>query len=139
MKVRQLLVGDYELGLMNLMEQLTEAPPIKFEDFVKQYIKFGYNTSIYVIEDEKKKKIVGYGAIYIDYKFYRNCKNVGHIEDIIIDKDYRGKGFSKLIISKLLESAREKDCYKIILNCKDEYVGYYQKMGFKIVGNTMVI
>ena len=139
MKVRQLLVGDYELGLMNLMEQLTEAPPIKFEDFVKQYIKFGYNTSIYVIEDEEKKKIVGYGAIYIDYKFYRNCKNVGHIEDIIIDKDYRGKGFSKLIISKLLESAREKDCYKIILNCKDEYVGYYQKMGFKIVGNTMVI
>jgi glucosamine-phosphate N-acetyltransferase len=139
MKVRQLLVGDYELGLMNLMEQLTEAPPIKFEDFVKQYIKFGYNTSIYVIEDEEKKKIVGYGAIYIDYKFYRNCKNVGHIEDIIIDKDYRGKGLSKLIINKLLESAREKDCYKIILNCKDEYVGYYQKMGFKIVGNTMVI
>jgi len=139
MKVRQLLVGDYELGLMNLMEQLTEAPPIKFEDFVKQYIKFGYNTSIYVIEDEKNKKIVGYGAIYIDYKFYRNCKNVGHIEDIIIDKDYRGKGLSKLIINKLLESAREKDCYKIILNCKDEYVGYYQKMGFKIVGNTMVI
>ena len=44
-----------------------------------------------------------------------------------------------LIINKLLESAREKDCYKIILNCKDEYVGYYQKMGFKIVGNTMVI
>lgn len=57
MKVRQLLVGDYELGLMNLMEQLTEAPPIKFEDFVKQYIKFGYNTSIYVIEDEEKKKL----------------------------------------------------------------------------------
>ena len=139
MKVRQLLVGDYELGLMNLMEQLTEAPPIKFEDFVKQYIKFGYNTSIYVIEDEEKKKIVGYGAIYIDYKFYRNCKNVGHIEDIIIDKEYRGQGLSKLIINKLLESAREKDCYKIILNCKDEYVGYYQKMGFKIVGNTMVI
>ena len=139
MKVRQLLVGDYELGLMNLLDQLTEAPPIKFEDFVKQYIKFGYNTSIYVIEDEENKKIVGYGAIYIDYKFYRNCKNVGHIEDIIIDKDYRGKGLSKLIINKLLESAKEKDCYKIILNCKDEYVGYYQKMGFKIVGNTMVI
>jgi glucosamine-phosphate N-acetyltransferase len=137
MKVRQLLIGDYELGIMNLLEQLTESPNIKFEDFVKQYIKFGYNTNIYVIED--KKKIVGYGAIYIDYKFYRNCTNVGHIEDIIIDKEYRGQGLSKLIINKLLECAKEKECYKIILNCKDEYVGYYQKMGFQLDGNTMVI
>ena len=137
MNVRQIQINDFEMGLMDLLGQLTEAPNIKFEDFVKQFIKFGYNTRIYVIEYEKR--IIGYGSIYIDYKFYRNCKNVGHIEDIIIDKDYRGKGLSKLIINKLLESAREKDCYKIILNCKDEYVGYYQKMGFKIVGNTMVI
>ena len=137
MEVRPLLMGDYELGLMNLLGQLTEAPPIKFEDFVKQYIKFGYNTSIYVIEDEEKKKIVGYGAIYIDYKFYRNCKNVGHIEDIIIDKDYRGKGLSKLIINKLLESAREKDCYKIILNCKDHNIGFYEKCGFIKDNNQM--
>ena len=139
MEVRPLLMGDYELGIMNLLGQLTEAPPIKFEDFVKQYIKFGYNTSIYVLEDEEKKRIIGYGAIYIDYKFYRNCKNVGHIEDIIIDKEYRGQGLSKLIINKLLESAKEKECYKIILNCKDEYVGYYQKMGFKLDGNTMIL
>ena len=88
---------------------------------------------------KKKKRIIGYGAIYIDYKFYRNCKNVGHIEDIIIDKEYRGQGLSKLIINKLLESAKEKECYKIILNCKDEYVGYYQKMGFKLDGNTMIL
>ena len=139
MEVRPLLMGDYELGIMNLLGQLTEAPPIKFEDFVKQYIKFGYNTSIYVLEDEEKKRIIGYGAIYIDYKFYRNCKNVGHIEDIIIDEEYRGKGLSKLIITKLLECAKEKECYKIILNCKDEYVGYYQKMGFKLDGNTMIL
>ena len=139
MKVRPLLMGDYELGIMNLLNQLTEAPNIKFEDFVKQYIKFGYNTNIYVLEDEEKKKIIGYGAIYIDYKFYRNCKNVGHIEDIIIDEEYRGQGLSKLIITKLLECAKEKECYKIILNCKDEYVGYYQKMGFQLDGNTMVI
>ncbi len=137
MNVRQLLIGDYELGIMNLLGQLTEAPNIKFEDFVKQYIKFGYNTNIYVIED--KKKIIGYGAIYIDYKFYRNCKNIGHIEDIIIDKEYRGQGLSKLIINKLLECAKEKECYKIILNCKDEYVGYYKKMGFQLDGNTMTI
>ena len=137
MNVRQLLIGDYELGIMNLLGQLTEAPNIKFEDFVKQYIKFGYNTNIYVIED--KKKIIGYGAIYIDYKFYRNCKNIGHIEDIIIDKEYRGQGLSKLIINKLLECAKEKECYKRILNCKDEYVGYYKKMGFQLDGNTMTI
>lgn len=136
MNVRELLIGDFELGLMNLLGQLTVAPNIKFEDFVKQYIKLGHNTKIYVIE--KEKKIIGYGSIYIDFKFYRNCKNIGHIEDIIIDKEFRGHGYSKFIIDRLLEFAKEKECYKIILNCIDGYTGFYQKMGFKLEGNTMI-
>ena len=130
MNLRQIQISDFEMGLMDLLGQLTEAPNIKFEDFVKQFIKFGYNTRIYVIEYEKR--IIGYGSIYIDYKFYRNCKNVGHIEDLIIDEKFRGNGYSKLIIKELIEFGKEKECYKIILNCKDHYVGFYQKMGFKI-------
>ena len=127
MNVRQIQINDFEMGLMDLLGQLTEAPNIKFEDFVKQFIKFGYNTRIYVIEYEKR--IIGYGSIYIDYKFYRNCKNVGHIEDLIIDEKFRGNGYSKLIVKELIEFGKEKECYKIILNCKDHYVGFYQKMG----------
>jgi glucosamine-phosphate N-acetyltransferase len=135
MNVRQIQINDFEMGLMDLLGQLTEAPNIKFEDFVKQFIKFGYNTRIYVIEYEKR--IIGYGSIYIDYKFYRNCKNVGHIEDLIIDEKFRGNGYSKLIVKELIEFGKEKECYKIILNCKDHYVGFYQKMGFKLNDNTM--
>ena len=33
------------------------------------------------------------------------------------------------IVKELIEFGKEKECYKIILNCKDHYVGFYQKMG----------
>ena len=135
MKVRELQIGDYELGLFELFQQLTDAPKIIFEEFVKQFIKFSYNTKILVLEE--KNKIIGYGSIYIDYKFYRNCRNVGHIEDIIIHEKYRGNGYSKLILNELINFANKNNCYKIILNCKDEYVGFYQKMGFKLEENTL--
>ena len=101
MILRKLEINDYYLGLNDLLSQLTKCDNIDFDIFIKQYLRLGHNYNIYVIEENKK--IIGYGCLYIDYKFYRNCKNVGHIEDIIIDKYYRGLGYSKLLLNKLLQ------------------------------------
>lgn len=136
MILRKLEINDYYLGLTDLLSQLTNCGNISFNTFIKQYLRMGHNYNIYVIEENSK--IIGYGNLYIDYKFYRNCKNVGHIEDIIIDKYYRGKGYSEIILNKLLEISKENNCYKLLLMCDSEYIDYYKKFGFNIKGNNMV-
>ena len=87
---------------------------------------------------EKNNKIIAYGTAIIDYKFYRNCKNVGHIEDIVVDKNLRGQGVSEIILDKLIEYGIKNNCYKFILNCKDEYVNFYKKFGFHKNQNNMI-
>ena len=136
MIIRKLKINDYYLELLELLSQLTDCNIITFDDFVSQYLNMGSNYNIYVIQVDNK--IVGYGCLYKDYKFYRNCSKVGHIEDIVIHEDYRGRGYAKIIIDKLIEIAKY-DCYKIILNCDEKYGEFYNKFGLKKNGDNMAL
>ena len=126
--------------LENKKININEKEFIDFEKNIKKSNFFLKKMSIVICFHFNKKRIKNLKIIsrnINDYKFYRNCKNVGHIEDLIIDEKFRGNGYSKLIVKELIEFGKEKECYKIILNCKDHYVGFYQKMGFKLNDNTM--
>ena len=54
------------------------------------------NTFVVVIEDVVKKHIVAAGTLLIELKFLRGGGLVGHIEDIVTDKNYRGKNLGKM-------------------------------------------
>lgn len=133
--IRKLEITDYP-KINKLLGQLTESPDISNQKFIEQFNKLKENDLHLVIE--KEGKIIGYGAIIIDYKFYRNCKNVGHIEDIVIDTNERGNGLAKKIINKLIEYGKKQNCYKFILSCKDEYINFYSKYDFEKKNNMMV-
>ena len=72
-----------------------------------------------VIEDRKLGTIVGAGSVIIEMKFIRNTGLCGHIEDIVVDKTYRGKSLGLRIIHLLMDLGKVNDCYKIILDCED--------------------
>lgn len=76
-------------------------------------------------------EIIGTGTIIIEPKIIRNCKNVGHIEDIVVVSRMRRKGISQQILKCLEIIARENNCYKIILNCKETIKNVYIKNGFQ--------
>lgn len=77
-------------------------------------------------------EIVASGTIIIEPKIIRNGKNVGHIEDIIVSKIMREKGLAQEILNILKLISREKNCYKVILNCKDDIKKVYIKNGFNV-------
>lgn len=83
-----------------------------------------------------KEQIIGYGAIVYETKI-RGGK-MAHIEDIVVNKHYRGKGIGKKIIDYLIDNANQKKCYKISLSCKSNNISFYEKCGFIIDGSTMV-
>ena len=76
-------------------------------------------------------KIVGSGTIIIEPKIIHCGKNVGHIEDVVVKKSYRGFNVSQDILDLLKIEAREKDCYKVILDCNEEIQRVYIKSGFE--------
>ena len=135
MNIRKFSINDFNLKFINLLKQLTETPDISEEQFKKQFNLLNKNDLYLVIEENKK--IIAYGSILIDFKFHRNCRNVGHIEDIVVDKNERGRGLSKILLEKLIDYGKNMNCYKLILNCKDEYIIFYKKFNFEKNGNNM--
>ena len=57
------------------------------------------------------------------------------IEEVIVDKDFRGLGLGVYLMDKAKEIAKESNAYRIIGNCGDKLVSFYESCGFKIQGH----
>ena len=105
-----------------------------FEFFISN---IPYNQHIYIML--KNKVPVGMGTIIIENKIIHNFGKVGHIEDIVIDKNFRGMNLGKELINFLKNIAIKNNCYKIILNCSEKVKKFYEKSDFINEGYMMVI
>ena len=131
MEIGRLRRHDYYRGYLQLLEQLTtvNADKISFGDFCKQL--GGINSNIFVMRDKNvDDKVIATGTIYIERKFIHNLGKVGHIEDVVVDSNYRGQGLGKKMINILVDRAKKEKCYKVILDCSEKNVGFYEKCGF---------
>ncbi len=115
----------------NIINYFTQKPEeISKVDFLKQ-LKLS-KSEIYVLEEDPlSNKFIGTGSIFIDYKFQHNLSKVAYIDNVIIHPDYRGQGYGKQIISKLVKVAKDNQCYKVILDCYKDTVKFYEKCGFE--------
>ncbi len=64
---------------------------------------------------------------------------IGHIEDVVVDEGHRRKGIGKSLIQFAIEKAKEINCYKIVLDCDEKNVAFYQACGLNLNGISMRI
>ena len=131
---RQLNIHDYNQFKILINEfRKTEFSLNQFKEILDNDKYLG----IYILEENNN--LVGSGTILFEKKFIHNISLYGHIEDIIIKKEYRKKGLGKLLINNLVQVCKDRKCYKILLDCSDELINFYEKCGFKNNGNQMTI
>ena len=136
-KIREIEESDLEKGFLETLDFLRNASDLdknKANEILKK-IKQNPNHIIYVAIDNKK--IVGSITLLIEQKFIHDGGLVGHIEDVVVRKDCEGKGIGIKLVTSMLERAKEKNCYKTILDCKDDVKQFYERIGFKRESNGM--
>lgn len=89
-----------------------------------------------VIADENDK-VVATGMLFVEQKLIHGCGKVGHIEDIAVAKSQQGKKLGNFLIEQLSVISKENGCYKVILDCSQHNVGFYEKCGYKDLGVFM--
>lgn len=135
--IREIEENDFYKNYMNLINYFTKnSEYISFDKFNEQ-IKNIKNQNSHIIVIEYDNKIIGTAKIFIEYKLHNNFKNIGHIEDFVIDEKFRKNGLGYLLIDKLIEIAKNNNCYKIVLNCNDDVINFYKKNNFSIKGTEM--
>lgn len=138
---RKLSLQDYNSNFFELLNQLSECKKdsISFNDFNNFIKKLNSNHQIFIILDSENNKIIGTGTILIEEKLIHNLSKVAHVEDIVVDSNYRKNGIGKFLIDNLIHYAKNQNCYKIILDCQDKNIPFYQKCGFQQKGLQMAI
>ena len=135
--IREIEEDDLKNGFLETLDFLRNTGDLdknKANEILKK-IKQNPNHIIYVAIDNKK--IVGSTTLLIEQKFIHDGGLVGHIEDVVVRKDYEGKGIGIKLVTSMLERAKEKNCYKTILDCKDDVKQFYERIGFKRESNGM--
>jgi len=123
---------EVKKSYLHLLSMLTTVEDLSNNLFENCVISIGTQGDIivaYIIVD-KQVIITGSGTIFIEQKIIHGGRNVGHIEDIVVHSDYRGQDIAKNILSILKDIAKNKNCYKCILNCKEELEIFYVKNGY---------
>jgi len=128
-------ISEIKRQYLLLLGQLTTVSDMTNEHFFKNIKDINSIGQIVVgIEDER---IVCSGTIIIEPKIIHGGRPAGHIEDIVVLEKWRNKGIAKELLEHLREISIEKNCYKIILDCNDRLVPFYEKSGFSKKGIQM--
>ena len=136
-KIREIIESDVENGFLESLDNLRKASNLDRDTATNIIRKIISNPDHIIHVAEIDGKIVGSTTLLIEQKFIHDGGRVGHIEDVVVSKKYEGRGIGMKLVVTLLEKAKEMNCYKTILDCKDELIPFYERIGFKKESNQM--
>ena len=126
MKIRKAETKDIN-AILNLLKQVNLIHHNGRPDIFNIGTKYTYEQLVEIIDDDNcsilvandNGKIKGYAfCIYQENKndnILTDIKTL-YLDDLCVDKNYRGKHIGKKLYDAVLELAKEKHCYNILYN-----------------------
>ena len=120
---------DKREEIFSLLSQLTSAPLISEKSYnnIIDNLDDNHNIFVYVLDN----KIVGMITLLHEQKLIHNGSKIVHIEDLVVDKEYKNRGIGRDLINYCLDKISKEEYYKIILDCSEELERFYNKLGFE--------
>lgn len=120
---------DKREEIFSLLSQLTSAPLISEKSYnnIINNLHDNHNIFVYVLDN----KIVGMITLLHEQKLIHNGLKIVHIEDLVVDKEYKNRGIGRDLINYCLHKISKEEYYKIILDCSEELERFYNKFGFE--------
>ena len=139
--IREIEDGDIDKGFLDVLNNLV-PPDIdnKHAKEILRKIKSNSLHKIFVAEDDRSGKIAGTISLLVEPKFINKGMNVGYIEDVAVSKYYEGQGIgSKLVGYATNQAISIHNCKKVLLYCSLKTRPFYEKLGYKIAEDTVVM
>ncbi|KAH7409679.1 glucosamine 6-phosphate N-acetyltransferase-like protein [Cadophora sp. MPI-SDFR-AT-0126] len=139
--LRSLRRSDHESGFLGCLQILTKVGSISEAAWNERYdwMATKGEGTYYIVVIEYQDKVAGTGSVIVERKFVQNLGLVGLIKDLAIAKDHQGKDLGKKLLEALRFIAEEVGCYKCILNCMPNNVGFYARCGYEQSGLEMAL
>ncbi len=136
-KIRRIQKKDLANGFLHSLDSLRKASDLSPKKARSIFDKISSNPNEVIYVAILDSKVLGAASIIIEQKFIHKGGKVGHIEDVVVAKEFQGRGIGQKVVFALLRYAQKKGCYKTILDCSDDLIPFYEKIGFKKYSNAM--
>jgi GNAT superfamily N-acetyltransferase len=84
---------------------------------------------VFLCFDEEQP--VGFALFFHNYSTFRGKQGV-YLEDLYVEPQFRGKGYGKALLTKVIEVAKERKCGRVewsVLNWNKPAIDFYISMG----------
>jgi glucosamine-phosphate N-acetyltransferase len=137
--MRPLMKSDYGRGVLDVLKVLTSVGNISKVRFEEQFDYWHKRNDMYfnLVICNEQDRVVAVGSIVLERKLIHECGVVGHIEDIAVASSEQGRRLGLRIIHALTEIGRSQGAYKVILDCSEKNVPFYEKCGYVRAGCEM--
>lgn len=127
--IRELYGRDLSKGLLETLTSLSDVSLTTEAalDVYRNRLRNGIRTYVALHQD----RIVGTASLLVEQKFLHGGASCGHIEDVAVHRDFQKRGIGTSLVLHATERARELGCYKVILNCYERLIPFYERLGYK--------
>ncbi|MFA6307777.1 MAG: GNAT family N-acetyltransferase [Patescibacteria group bacterium] len=133
--IRQLKTEDLQdgSGFLETLSHLSDISNLAIKARQEIFERASGNGIYFLVavseEEENKGQIVSTVKLIVEPKFFHGGLSAGHIEDVVTRQGFEGQGLSKALLTEAIKIARDSGCYKVILDCKKEFIPFYSKLG----------
>ena len=135
--IRELKEDDIQKGFLKTLDTLRKTSSITQEKALEIFKEIKINPKHIIIIAELNGEIIGTTTLLVEPKFIHQGGKVGHIEDVVVRKEFQGRKIGQKIIKFVLQIAKNQGCYKTILDCSDDVKSFYEEIGFKQHSNEL--
>ena len=96
-------------------------------------VLFGENPSAEVILAREGAELVGFAIYFFNFSTWLGQPGL-YLEDLFVRPAHRGKGYGRLLLARLAQIARERDCGRMewaVLEWNEPAIQFYKKLGAK--------
>ena len=108
--IRKIIESDLENNFLESLDNLKKASDLDL-DIAKEILRKILDDENHIIHvAEMDGMIVGSTTLLIEQKFIHKGGLVGHIEDVVVKKEFEGQGNGMKLVKSLLDVAKQKNC-----------------------------
>lgn len=123
---------DYYKGFLELLTEIGPVEPIDIIQFTTYVVNLHNNyKQIWVVEDKRYNIIIGSITLTLENNLFNKMGKYCRIEDLVVHDGIRKCGLGRTLVNHILKIAREISCFRVILNCNEKNINFYENCGFQ--------
>jgi GNAT superfamily N-acetyltransferase len=130
--IRECKEGDFE-QVLKLLAQLWPEKILDEKELQQVFLRglnSGFQSYVCAVIEEN---IVGFGSLTIKNSLWQ-AGLLGYIDEMVVDKEYRGRGIGSDLLEHIIRAARERGCRRVELDSafdRKQAHKFYERKGFE--------